>query len=174
MRHLTFSTTTTTLLGALALLAACGSQPSGTIAAPDGETAEYRIDEASGETSMTIRTPEGEARMRSGQSVPLALQGGFTLFPGSTVISNTVVDQPEGTGNMVIFETAAKPAEIIAHFKRHAEQAGYTIEIEAAMGAALMLSGQRAAPATSFMVTTGPPEDGTVSGQLVISTNTEG
>jgi hypothetical protein len=162
------------ILGAVVLLAACGSEKSGTITTPDGETAEYRIDEASGETSMTIKTPEGEARMRSGGGVPLELPDGFTLYPGSKVVSNTVVNQPDGTGNMVLFESTAKPAAIIAHFKGLAEKAGYAIELEATMNETMMLSGKREAARTSFMVTTGAPEDGPVSGQLVISTNTDG
>lgn len=165
--------TTISLVGALALLAGCSSEKSGTITTPDGETAEYRIDETSGETSMTIKTAEGEATMRSGQGVPLELMDGFTLFPGSKVVSNTVVNQPDGTGNMVLFESTAKPAAIIAHFKSHAEKAGYAIELEATMNETMMLSGKREAARTSFMVTTGAPEDGKITGQLVISKNTD-
>lgn len=162
------------ILGSIAMLAACGSEKSGTITTADGEQAEYRIDEASGETSMTIKTAQGEATMRSGEGVPLALPDGFTLYPGSKVISNTVVNQPDGTGHMVLFESTAKPAAIIAHFKSHAGKAGYAIELEATMNETMMLSGKRADSDTSFMVTTGAVENGTVSGQLVISKNTGG
>lgn len=160
------------ILGGIHLLiVACGSQQSDTITAADAERAEYRIDEASGETSMTIRTARGEATMRSGEGVPLALPDGFTLYPGSKIISNTVVSQPDGTGAMVLFESTAAPADIIAHFKTHAGEAGYAIELEATMNETMMLSGRRGAAGTAFVATTEAPEDGIVSGQLIISKN---
>ncbi len=164
MRHLAVFM----LIGANALLAACGSEQSGTIKTPDGETAEYRIDEASGETTMTIKTPEGDATLRSGQGVPVTLPDGLSLFPGSTVVSNTVVNQPDGAGTMIMFEAPAKASAIIAHFKGLAEKAGYAIELEANMNDTMMLSGKRAADDTSFMVSTGAAVDGKTGGQLVI------
>lgn len=165
---------TAIILGGVTMFAACSSEQSGTFTGADGEQAEYRIDEASGETSMTIKTAQGEATMRSGEGVPLALPDGFTLYPGSKVISNTVVNQPDGTGNMVLFESSAAPAAIIAHFKSHAGKAGYAIELETKMNETLLLSGRREAAGTAFVVTTEAPEDGTVSGQLVMSKNTGG
>lgn len=164
----------TILTGAGAMLAACSAEKSGTVTTPEGETAEYTIDETSGETSMTIKTPEGDATMRSGEGVPLGLTDGFTLYPGSRVISNTVVNQPTGTGSMVMFESTAKPADIIAHFKNHAAKAGYSIELEAAMDKTMMLSGERKGQGASFMLTTDASEAGKVTGQLVIGTNTDG
>jgi hypothetical protein len=158
----------TMLAGTCAMLAACSAEKSGTVTTPDGETAEYTIDEASGETSMTIKTPQGDATMRSGEAVPVKLPDGFTLFPGSTVITNTVVNQPDGAGTMVMFEAPAKAAAIIAHFKTAAEQAGYAIEVEATMNETMMLAGKRAGDGTSFMVSTGTNVDGKTSGQLVI------
>lgn len=155
-----------------ALLAACGSEQSGTITTPEGETAEYTIDEATGETSMTITTPEGAASMRSGSGVPVQLPEGFSLYPGSTIVTSTVVNQPEGLGTMVMFEAPAKAAEIIAHFKDQAKQAGFAIELEATMNDTMMLSGKRAADGISFMVNTGGAMEGEpagkTSGQLVI------
>ncbi len=165
MRYIIKAIAITTVAAALA---ACGSEKSGTITSPDGETAEYRIDEASGETSMTITTPEGKAVMRSGQGVPVQLPKGISLYPGSAVISSTIVDQPDGTGTMVMFEAAAKGAEIMAHFKRQAEAAGFAIELEATMNDTVMLSGKRDSDGTSFMVNASAAEDGKTTGQLVI------
>jgi hypothetical protein len=156
------------LIAISALVAACGSEQSGTIAAPDGETAEYRIDETTGETRMTITTQEGKATMRSGSSVPIELPKGFLLFPGSTVVSNTVVNKPDGLGTMVMFEAPANGTDIIAHFKRQAEAGGFAIELEATMNDTMMLSGKRASDGTSFLVNTFASEDGKTGGQLVI------
>lgn len=77
-------------------LAACGSETSGKFTTAEGESAEYTIDKESGETSMTVEGPEGVATMRSGADVPVSLPGGFILFPGSKVVSKTVVNQPDG------------------------------------------------------------------------------
>lgn len=156
------------LITTSALLTACGSEQSGTITTPEGEAADYRIDETSGETTMTIKTPDGNATLRSGQGVPIRLPEGFSLYPGSTVVSNTVVNQPDGAATMVVFEAEAKAPEIIAHFKGLAEKAGYSIELEANMNETMMISGKRAGDNTSFMVSTGAYVDGKTSGQLVI------
>lgn len=158
----------TILTGAGAMLTACSAEKSGTVTTPEGETAEYTIDETSGETSMTIKTPEGDATMRSGKGVPVKLPDGFSLFPGSTVVSNTVVNNPDGAGTMVVFEAEAKAGDIIAHFKQAAQKAGYTIEVDATMNETMMLSGKREGDGTSFMASTGASVDGKTSGQLVI------
>ncbi len=160
--------TTTILTGAIAMLAACSSEKSGTITTSEGETADYTIDEQSGETAMTIKTPDGKATMRSGAGVPVKLPDGFTLYPGSNVVSNTIVNQPDGAATMVVFEAPSDATAIIAHFKQAASKAGYAIEIEANMNETMMLSGKRKDAGTSFMVSTGKAVDGKTSGQLVI------
>ncbi|MFN3989103.1 MAG: hypothetical protein ACK4IS_02465 [Erythrobacter sp.] len=156
------------LAAALALLAGCSSEKSGTITTPEGESADYTIDEATGETTMRIKTPAGEATMRSGAAVPVNLPDGFTLYPGSEVVTNTVVNQPDGASTMVVFEAPGEAGAIIAHFRQAATKAGYAIEIEATMKDTMMLSGKRAGDGTSFMVSTGAKADGKTSGQLVI------
>ena len=162
----------TILTGAGAMLAACSAEKSGTVTTPEGDTAEYTIDEASGETSMTIKTPQGDATMRSGEAVPVTLPDGFSLFPGSTVVTNTVVNNPDGAGTMVVFEAEAKAGDIIAHFKQAAQKAGYAIEVEATMNDTIMLAGKRKDSGASFMVSTGKMVDGKTSGQLVIGKET--
>ena len=158
-----------TTMIALALLAACGSEPSDTAAAPPGDGAtEHTIDANSGETTMRITTPRGEARMRSGQGVPISLPDGFSLYPGSTIITNTLVNQPAGTATLVVFEAPAAAPAVIAHFKALGEQAGYTIEVEATMNETMMLAGKRKDGTARFMVSTGASADGTTSGQLVM------
>lgn len=165
---------TTILTGAVMLLAACSSEKSGTITTPEGESADYTIDEASGETRMTITTDKGEATMRSGAGVPVKLPDGFTLYPGSNVVSNTVVNQPDGAGTMVVFEAPGEAAAIIDHFKQAATKAGYAIELEATMNETMMLSGKRKESGASFMVSTGAKVDGKTSGQLVIGNGKSG
>jgi hypothetical protein len=155
-------------IGCLAALAGCGTGQSGTITAPDDEPSEYRIDEASGETSMVIATPRGKATMRSGKTVPVQLPSGFSLYPGSAIVSSTVVDQPDGHAIMVMFEADGSAADIIAHFRSAADAAGYAIEIAATMNETMLLSAKRAADGASLVVSTGPVEEGMTPGQIVL------
>ena len=170
MKHLA----TLSWLSVAALLAACGSEKTGSVTTPDGKTAEYRIDEANGETSMTIQTPEGEATMRSGEAVPVKLPAGFTLYPGTQVVTSTIVNNPDGAGTMVVFKAPAKASDIIAHYKGQAASAGYAIEVEATMNETMMLSGKNAASGASFMVSTGAVVDGKTGGQLVFGKDKSG
>lgn len=153
----------------LALLAACNAEQSATITNPESDAAEYRIDEASGETTMRIRTPQGEAIMRSGHSVPVDLPDGFSLYPGTQIVTNTVVNQPVGVGTLVVFEAPANPPDIIAHFRQAATRAGYAMEVDVTMNETMMLAGKRKDSGHRFMVSTGARVDGKTSGQLVIS-----
>ena len=113
--------------GAAVMLAACGSETSGEFTTESGENAEYTINEDSGETSMTIKGEDGEATLRSGADVPVSLPAGFSLYPGSKVVTNTVVNQPDGQGTMVMFETDAAADKVIAHFRDQAKAAGTAV-----------------------------------------------
>ncbi|MGY6552197.1 MAG: hypothetical protein ACXIT4_09935 [Erythrobacter sp.] len=156
------------LASLMAVLAACNSDPSGSFTTAEGQSAEYRIDTVTGETSMTITTPDGSTSLRSGSAVPVELPAGFALYPDSRVISSTVVNQPDGLGAMVVFETPAQGPLVIAHFREQAEQAGFRVELEAAMSGTVMLAGKRAKDGTTFIVNTSPYEDGRTMAQLVI------
>jgi hypothetical protein len=159
---------TTAILGSgMVLLAACSSEKSGTITTEDG-TAEYRVDQSTGETSMTITTDDGKATMRSGSDIPVSLPKGFSLFPGTKVLSNTVVNQPGGSGSMVMFETDASAQQVMAHYKQQAEKAGFKIELEANMGGTVMIAGKREADGGSFSVNASPDDEGKTTGQLIV------
>lgn len=154
--------------GAAAVLAACGSETSGEFTTEDGETAEYTIDKDSGETSMTIDGPDGTATLRSGADVPVSLPDGFSLFPGSTVITNTVVNQDDGQGTMVMFETKGAADKVIAHYREQAKAAGFDIQLEMNTNGTQMIGGERKADKSTLSVTASPGEDGTITGQLII------
>ena len=149
-------------------LAACGSETSGEFTTEDGETAEYTIDKDSGETSMTVEGPDGTATMRSGAGVPVDLPAGFSLFPGSTVITNTVVNQPDGTGTMVMFETDGAADKVIAHFRDQAKAAGFDIQLERNSNGSSMIGGERKGDGSTMSITaTANPGDKT-TGQIII------
>lgn len=155
-------------------LAACGSETSGEFTTEDGENAEYTIDKDSGETSMTIKGKDGEATLRSGADVPVNLPAGFTLFPGSKVITNTVVDQPDGKGTMVTFEAEAPADKVVAHYREAAKAAGFDIQLEMTTNGTMMVGGERKADGSSLSVTASGAESGTTTGQLIIGSKKAG
>jgi len=155
-------------VGAALLLASCGAQEeSGEFVTEDGETGEYTIDRDTGETRMSVETDEGTATLRSSKDVPIDLPGGFSLYPGSSVTSNSVIEQGERTGSMILFEADDPPEDVITHFRRQAEAAGVDIQMDATMGESLMLAGENDAEGLSFQVgATG--DEGKTTGQLFI------
>lgn len=160
--------------GAALMLAACGSETSGEFTTENGENAEYTIDKDSGETSMTITGEDGTATMRSGADVPVSLPDGFSLFPGSTVVTNTVVNQPDGQGNMVMFETDAPADKVIAHYREQAMAAGFDIQLEMNANGTQMIGGERKSDGATLSVTASASEDAGTSGQLIIGSKTGG
>lgn len=160
--------------GAALALAACGSEATGEFTTEDGETGEYTIDKDSGETSMTIKGEDGDATLRSGADVPVSLPKGFSMFPGSKVVSNTVVNQPDGQGTMVAFEAAAPADKVVAHYRDQAKAAGFEIQLEMTTNGTTMIGGVRKGDGTSLSVTASPGEGGATTGQLIIGTKKGG
>lgn len=163
------------ITGAAALmLAACGSETSGEFKTEDGKNAEYTIDKQTGETSMTIEGKDGAATLRSGANVPVTLPDGFTLFPGSKVVTNTLVDQPDGKGTLVTFEADAPAEDVVAHYRDAAKAAGFDIQIEINTNGTRMVGGERKADGSSLSVTATTGDDGKTAGQLIIGTKMPG
>lgn len=159
--------------GTALMLAACGSETSGEFTTKDGENAEYTIDKETGETSMTVKGPEGTATLRSGAEVPVSLPGGFTLYPGAKVVTNTVVKQADGQGTMVMFETDASPDKVITHYREQAKAAGFDIQLEMTTNGTTMIGGERKDGST-LSVTASPGEGSATTGQLIIGSKTGG
>lgn len=113
---------------ALALLTAACKDGAEGAGAPGGRG--YTIDPATGEHRMTIKREDGEAALRAGSAVPVALPEGFTLFPGTRVRENARVTQPGGEGMLVTFEADAPAADLAAHYRDAAKTAGFAIEAD--------------------------------------------
>jgi len=163
-----------TILAASAALAlaACGSETSGEFATEDGRNAEYTIDKNTGETSMTVEGPDGTATLRSGAGVPVSLPDGFTLFPGSKVVTNTVVNQPGGQGTMITFEADAPAAAVVAHYRDAAKAAGFDIQLEMNTNGTRMVGGERKGDGSSLSVTATDGKQTT--GQIIIGSEKGG
>jgi hypothetical protein len=161
------------------MLAACGSETSGGFTTEDGKDGEYTINKESGETSMTIKGEDGEATLRAGTDVPVSLPAGFTLFPGSKVVNNAVVNQPDAQGTMITFEAEAPADKVVAHYRDAAKAAGFDIQLEMNTNGTLMVAGERKADSATISVTAsgGEGQDGGgkgTTGQIIIATKKGG
>ena len=146
------------LAAALALAACGGSETSGEITTDDGDTGEYTIDNETGESSMTITTPDGETRMQSGPGVAPDLPSGWTIYPGAEVVNTVNIAGAEGGGALVTMTTDASADDVIAHYRKQAEAAGFPISLEMNTSASRLISGQKDNGA-SFSVSVALSED---------------
>jgi hypothetical protein len=129
--------------------------------------AEHSIDPATGETVMTIPDKRGAATLRAGPSVPVALPQGFSLFPGTRVTNNARFTRADGEGTLVTFTADAPAKDILAHYRREAEAAGFAITLEHEAAGSLLLIAERERDGARLAVTV--TEGAPTSGQLVFS-----
>jgi hypothetical protein len=83
-----------------------------------------------------------------------------------------VVNQPDGQGTMVMFETDAKPDAIIAHYREQAKSAGFDIELEMNTNGTTMIAGKRESDGSSLSVTATSGD--TTTGQIIIGSQSKG
>ncbi|MFM7377807.1 MAG: hypothetical protein ACKO1O_06720 [Erythrobacter sp.] len=156
------------------LLAACGSETSGDFETADGKNAEYTIDKETGETSMTIESKDGESTLRAGANVPVSLPEGFSLYPGSKVVNNAVVNQPDAQGTMVAFEVDAPADKVVAHYRDAAKAAGFEIQVEVNTNGTQLVAAERKSDGSGLSVTATTGDDGKTTGQITIGTKKGG
>lgn len=147
-----------TCAAALAL-AACGSETSGEFTTEDGESGEYTVDPETGETTMTIDTPDGETSLRAGSDVTPDLPDGWSLYPGAKVVNAINVAGADGGGSMVTMTTDASVEDVIEHYRAQAEATGFPIEMELTMEASRIIGGQKSDGST-FSVSVVPDAEG--------------
>jgi hypothetical protein len=121
---------------------------------------------------MTITGEDGDATLRAGANVPVTLPDGFSLFPGTKVISNAVVSQPDGQGTMIQFEADAPADKVIAHYREQAKAAGFAIELEMNTNGTQMIAGQRKDDSASLSVTATSGD--MTTGQIIIGSKQGG
>ena len=158
---------TLAITGALVLtLSACSSEETYTLEGEDGETGEFTIDSDSGEANFSIKTEDGTMVMRSGSDVPVDLPGGFKVYPGAEVISNTTVNQASGSGSLVTMSSSDSPEEVAAYYKSQAESAGITIQMEMATNGMKMIGGE-SEDGLTFSIMASPEGEGTSAQRTV-------
>ncbi|VVT20359.1 hypothetical protein [Erythrobacter sp. EC-HK427] len=147
-------------------LAACGGSDSGTIETEDG-TVEYETERSGGNSEMRITDNEGnEVVVNSGEGVAASLPDGFTVYPGAEVVSSTVMNGTEGQGSMTMMTSSDTPEQMVAHVRREAEAAGFSIEMEMTSNETMMIGGEGPdGTAFSFNVSRSGDES---SGMLIV------
>ncbi len=157
---------------AVIALAACSSERSGTFEGEGGTTGNYAVDEDDGAVTAEIRTEDGIATLRSGESVAPDLPDGFTVYPGAKVLSSTNFSQAGKKGAMVLLESEADPEAMAEFYRKQAESAGIEVRMEMSINDGKMIAGESDGGLTfSFNAT---PEDGKTNAQLMIGTNLGG
>ena len=158
---------TLAITGALVLtLSACSSEETYTLEGEDGETGEFTIDADSGESNFSIETEDGTMVMRSGSDVPVDLPGGFNVYPGAKVVSNTTVNQAGGSGSLVTMSSKDSPEEVAAYYKSQAESAGIKIQMQMSTNG-MQMAGGESEDGLTFSIMASPEDDGTTA-QLTV------
>jgi hypothetical protein len=148
------------------LLAGCGSSDSGTVETEDG-TVEYDVERGGGEAQMRFTDDEGnETTINAGADVAASLPDGFTVYPGAQVASSTVMSGNEGQGSMTVMTSSASPQDMIAHYRRQAEAAGFAIEMEMTTNDTMMIGGE--GPGGQSFSFNASPSGGETTGMLMI------
>lgn len=157
---------------AIFLLAACGSEQSGTITTDDGD-ASYDVSQDGDDVSLQITGSDGtKLSVNSGSGGDVDLLPGFTVYPGAEVTSNTVINQNDGQGILVSLKSSDSVADLVSHYRKQAEAAGVDVAMEVKTGEVQMIGGQSEG-GLSFSFTATPAEDGS-SGQLMLGLDLDG
>lgn len=149
------------------LLAGCGGTDEGSTETEDGATVDYDVDSSGGDTEVRISGEDGEELViNSGSGTQVDLPNGFSLYPGSTVVSTTTMAQVDGQGSLVIMQSDASPEQMVTFYRRQAEAAGIEIGMEMNSNGNLMIAGESVDGAT-FSFNASSAGEGT-TGQLVV------
>jgi hypothetical protein len=148
------------------LLAGCGSSESGTIETEEG-TVEYDAEQRGDGAEMRFTDEQGnETVITSGADVATRLPDGFTVYPGSQLGLSTAMSGNEGQGNMLVMTSSDTPQQMVAHYRREAEAAGFTVDMEMTSGDTMVIGGERSdGMGFSFNASTSP--EGT-NGMLMV------
>ncbi|MCR2833264.1 hypothetical protein [Parerythrobacter lacustris] len=148
-------------------LAACGSGDRETVEDQDGSSAEISTSGSDGTQTTTIEAEGGTATIRSGPATSAELPLGFKLYPGAEVLESATFNQNGDNGALLRFISDAKPDELVAFYRKAAEDAGITVDKELLTDKSQIIGG-KAAGGVAFSFSTVPGSDGKTQGQLMI------
>lgn len=147
------------------LLAGCGGPDEGSYETEDGTSVDYEADGDDSEFRISGEDGE-EVVINSGPGSQVDLPDGFSLYPGSTVVSTTTMAQADGEGTLVIMQSDSTPEQMVTFYRQQAEAAGIEIGMEMNSNGNLMIAGEDDQGATfSFNASSA---GGGTTGQLVV------
>ena len=150
-------------------LSACGSDIAD--GSGDGEAGRdagtYEVDAETGETRASITTEDGTTTMVAGENVAADLPDGFTLYPGAEVISTINIGRGKGQGVMLSFASDDPSEDLVAFYRKQAEEAGVKIEMVLETGRMTMIGGE--GPGNTQMTFQTDSEGSRTTGQLTVS-----
>lgn len=104
-------------------LAACGGEGTDPTAPQDSSS--------TNSSTTTIETADGDTvTQKTGKDVKVDLPKGVSIYPDAKVVANTVTTVGNERQMTIMMESAAMPAEIAAHYKDEAGEAGMEITID--------------------------------------------
>jgi hypothetical protein len=163
------------IASATLVLAACGGETSESQSVTDdAEEARgsYDIDTVTGETRAEYTDEDGTTTtMRSGESVPVELPTGFTVYPGAKVVNNTRVQQADGLLVLLNLESDDSPEKMVAFYRKQAEAAGIDIAMTLQSGPMTMIGGEK--PEGASFSFTATREGEVTSAQLSVGAGLE-
>lgn len=146
-------------LATLSLLAACA----------DGDQADEAGD-AEAEAIIDDSGNGGDVRItsRDGKSVSIDRRTGnkaawpkdFTAYPGAVVTSDIAMGGGDDSAKIITFESDDAPEDIVAHYRRQAEAAGYEIQLDLGENGGRMVAGEKP-DGRGFSISTRASDSGT-------------
>ena len=156
-----------TMVSAALALAACGSEQSETLEMSDGSEATYTVDAEAGDASLSISGDDGaQITIDGGDDVATDLPDGFALYPGARAVSSTLMQQSDGSGVLLVMETADSPEKLVAFYRAQAEDVGIVIDTEMNSAGQSMIAGE-SPDGRIFSFNASPSGDKSV-GQLLV------
>ncbi len=138
------------------LSAGCGKKDvHTTVSAGPGGSVQYTAKGANGETAQITAGGGGQVKLPSY----------LPLYPGAVVESSMVASGGVNTGNLVMFHTASKPADVVAFYKQKAAGAGFGSTFSSQSGDNTMFTAAKEGAEEGLQVAA-TPADGGASVQL--------
>ena len=127
------------------IISGCGSQEAGSSGAAEDTETEYSVETSADDAKVTMSGKDGaRIDIDAGPDVAAALPEGFSLYPGARAVSSTQMQQADGSGVLVVLESADTPAALVRFYRDQAEAAGIVIDTEMASAGSTMIQGESA------------------------------
>ncbi len=149
-------------------LASCGKSDEKTVVVNDkgdkvtvsGNGQQFSVKSDDGKTTVNVNT--------SGVTSDLHLPAYVSVFPGAKVVSSANGMGTNGNGGMVLIETNAAPADVVAFYKKQGAAAGLTEKMSMTQQSATVLAYGTDDGKRSLEVTVNPGDNGAGSRAQVI------